>query len=79
MKQTAKKPWFGPKRWGWGWRPISWQGWLVVLAYIAVILLIARDAKNLGQIKFFAALVGATIVLIVVGYLFGGKSGSESL
>ena len=32
------KPWFGPKRIGLGFRPQTWQGWAIVLAVIAAIV-----------------------------------------
>ena len=31
MARVTKTAWFGPKRWGWGWSPVAWQGWVVVL------------------------------------------------
>ena len=37
-----RKPWFGPKRIGWGVGPRTWQGWLVTAAVIGVILLIRQ-------------------------------------
>ena len=33
MARVTKTAWFGPKRWGWGWTPASWQGWMVTLAF----------------------------------------------
>jgi hypothetical protein len=33
---TLSRPWFGPKRHiGWGWRPVSWQGWTVTAIFLA--------------------------------------------
>jgi len=32
--------WFKAKRFGWGWYPVSWQGWAMLLIYLA---LIARE------------------------------------
>ncbi len=32
-----KKRWFRRKRYGFGWTPNTWQGWLVTLAYIVVL------------------------------------------
>ena len=30
--------WFPAKRYGWGWGlPISWQGWIVLIAYFTLI------------------------------------------
>ncbi|HKN96930.1 MAG TPA: hypothetical protein VJX10_07435 [Pseudonocardiaceae bacterium] len=36
------RPWFGPKRIGFGIRPVTWQGWVVTAVVVAVIVLIAR-------------------------------------
>ena len=29
---NGNRPWFGPKRIGWGIRPQTWQGWAISLA-----------------------------------------------
>ena len=34
------RPWFGPKRVGYGLRPQTWQGWLLVLAPSAIVLIV---------------------------------------
>jgi hypothetical protein len=36
------RPWFGPKRAGYGIRPQTWQGWLVVAGFVVVIVAVAR-------------------------------------
>jgi len=36
-----QKFWFKPKRYGYGFYPISWEGWLSVLCYLAVLFLAA--------------------------------------
>ena len=33
VARVTKTAWFGPKRWGWGWSPASWQGWVVTIAF----------------------------------------------
>lgn len=36
-----KKPWFAPKRYGFGsGPPITWEGWAVLIGYIAVVLVL---------------------------------------
>jgi len=30
------KYWFKRKRYGWGWTPSTWQGWLVTLVFIVL-------------------------------------------
>ena len=31
-----KKLWFRAKRYGWGWYPVTWQGWLVLLGFLVL-------------------------------------------
>ena len=38
----SRKPWFGPKRFGWGVGPRSWQGWLVTAVLIGVIFAVRQ-------------------------------------
>jgi hypothetical protein len=58
--------WFAPKRYGYGaGMPISWQGWAVTLAYIAIVgLLAARFQDNFPQ--FLALVIPVTVVFIVI-------------
>jgi len=39
--------WFKAKTYGYGWTPVTWQGWLVVLAYIAFNFLMALNLVTL--------------------------------
>jgi hypothetical protein len=58
--------WFAPKRYGFGsGMPISWQGWVVTLGFIAIALATALlfAAK---PIVMFAILVPATATLVVI-------------
>jgi hypothetical protein len=36
-----KRPWFGPKRVGYGLRPQTWQGWAVLLGGCAIVVALA--------------------------------------
>ena len=40
MTQNDRRPWFGPKRVGYGLRPQTWQGWTLMLAAAAVIVVV---------------------------------------
>ena len=62
MMDNPKKYWFKRKLYGWGWIPVTWQGWLITALFLAVILVQALAIKNGGQtiyytirIIFFAA------------------------
>ena len=38
MTSPGRRPWFGPKRFGVGIRPQTWQGWLIVLFFLVVLI-----------------------------------------
>jgi ABC-type dipeptide/oligopeptide/nickel transport system permease subunit len=38
MTDDSRRPWFGGKRVGYGIRPQTWQGWLVSLVVVVVIV-----------------------------------------
>lgn len=69
----TKHPWFGPKRIGWGWRPVSWEGWFVtVLIVVAVIA--ASIAFGSSSMTIYVSLA-AVAMLIVVCVLTGTPPG----
>ena len=58
--------WFAPKRYGYGsGLPISWQGWLITIAYLVVVIGAATFLSD-EPIIFFGILVPATLALIVI-------------
>jgi hypothetical protein len=57
---VGRKLWFGPRGFGgWGWTPVSWEGWAVTIGFfvIAVCLGVAVE-KSVARV--------ATIVLVVI-------------
>ena len=65
----VKHPWFGPKRFGWGWTPITWEGWLVTVLFLAVVLgtclIFGRSPLSI------CVCIAATAVLVVICALTG--------
>ncbi len=73
MEGLRKKPWFGPKRIGWGFRPATWQGWLVVAVYVAVLVLtISRFGKSSEKYLLLAL---ETAAFLIVALLTSRKRG----
>ena len=81
-----KKLWFRARRYGWGWFPITWEGWTVVgcfliLTTIATIVLhhyTAPYPKNSPEtmplVKDFIAFEFAGVLtLILIGYKKGER------
>jgi MFS superfamily sulfate permease-like transporter len=71
---TSTRHWFGPKLFGWGWRPITWQGWLITLLLITVLYINTRYVPT--KLERLSANVVAIIVFVVVSYGTGGRPGS---
>ena len=65
--------WFPAKRYGWGWGvPRTWQGWVVIALYVALIAAGAAVVSPSLKPGYYAAyLVGLTIVLIGVCWVKG--------
>ena len=36
LKDNPEGHWFKAKLYGWGWAPATWQGWLVLLVFVAL-------------------------------------------
>ena len=78
---AAQGLWFKSRRFGWGWTPITWQGWLVTFIYIAsllggqfIMLRLWGDDPNAKDLTWlFAFFVLATGVLIWMCYTHGEK------
>lgn len=69
----TKHPWFGPKRIGWGWRPVSWEGWLMTVLCLAVA--IAAGVAFGGTPMTVYVSVAAVAALIVICLLTGTRPG----
>jgi hypothetical protein len=61
--------WFGRKRVGWGLRPVTWQGWLVTIVYIAIILALGLTLSAHRTILFVTCVAIATALFILVAFL----------
>jgi hypothetical protein len=69
---SEKRYWFPAKRYGWGWGPPNtWQGWLVLLLWLAAIFAAMPFLKRghpVGCAIFLASMVG---LLLAVCYIKG--------
>jgi hypothetical protein len=67
-------PWFGPKNgFGWGWTPVSWEGWVVIAIFLAVILGAMLFLRERSEILYVSA--GAVMLLLGVILLTGTAPG----
>jgi hypothetical protein len=62
--------WFAPKKLGYGaGLPIAWQGWALLISYMAVLLgagLLLESGGQIGLAAFIAITVIVTILLLLI-------------
>ena len=82
LKDNPQDYWFKAKLYGWGWVPVKWQGWCVILVYIALILalVLTREKDIPGNpdsgsnfLTFALPIIVLTIFLVIVAYKKGEK------
>lgn len=79
MKDNPKGLWFKRKLYGWGWTPVTWQGWMAILGFIVILVTDSiRTAQPLSStdvppIAFLLRIVLYVGVLMAVCYKKGEK------
>jgi hypothetical protein len=48
----GKKVWFGPRRLGWGWEPVSPEGWFTTFAIVALSMGLRRAKLRSAWLKY---------------------------
>jgi ABC-type phosphate/phosphonate transport system permease subunit len=77
--KSKKKLWFRAKKYGWGWTPVTWEGWLVVIIYVLFISFRAKEVSSMFDtntsfvFRYFFEVLFSTIPLIIICYLKGEK------
>ena len=65
--KVQKRSWFKNKRYGYGWVPASWEGWLVLLIYI---VLLAHILRNISLMSDAGRLEGTWVVVAIGRVVF---------
>lgn len=64
MKNTPQKLWFRAKRYGYGWYPCTWEGWLSVAIFI--ILLTIGELLFINKLKQSSSLFVTTLFIVYI-------------
>ncbi|HET9647530.1 MAG TPA: hypothetical protein VFP34_04780 [Microlunatus sp.] len=65
--RVTRKPWFGPKRYlGWGWTPVSWEGWAAVGVFVTLFLPAVILMQGLEKLTAVVLLLGALLVVCLL-------------
>lgn len=78
LKDNPENYWFKRRLYGFGWVPVRWQGWAVVLVYIALVLSLSFTVDDNSPTQevaftFFLPLILLTATLIRICYKKGEK------
>jgi hypothetical protein len=76
LKRKERDIWFPAKKFGYGWGlPITWQGWVVLLSYLLLIVggsFILTGSPQKTKLFFMLALT-LTIIFVYICYKKGEK------
>lgn len=78
LRDNPNKYWFKRKLFGWGWVPVTWQGYAVTFVYIAIILLLGSTVDENSSTRemvfmLFLPFILLTITFIRIAYRTGEK------
>ena len=65
------KPWFGKKRVGYGPAPKTWQGWLLTIALLVIVITDVMLFRH--SILSIIIFILAVVVFLVIAYLTSAK------
>ena len=83
MKQAKKDYWFRAWSYGWGWVPVTWQGWTIIAVFILVVLvyvgIIDSISPSISDTVIIAApsVVLLSLLLTFICYKTGEHSGLQ--
>ncbi len=77
-KNNPQGYWFKRKLFGWGWTPVTWQGWLVTFGYLALAIAFALTIDEQSTVRevmftFVFPITLLTIVFLRIAYKTGEK------
>jgi hypothetical protein len=78
IKDNPNHYWFKRKWYGWGWSPVTWQGWSMFGIYMALVLAFATTIDENSSTRemvftFVLPVVLLTIALLGICYAKGEK------
>jgi len=69
VKDNPKGYWFKRKIFGWGWTPVRWQGWAILVIFVALILANAhrlQDQLDAGNTREFLIETSLLVIFLLV-------------
>ena len=60
----GRKVWFGPRRLGWGWSPVTADGWVVLVTGVAAAIVLASTVRQARWLSLIAVAVMLVIIFL---------------
>lgn len=78
IKNNPQGYWFKRKLYGWGWTPATWQGWVITLSYVILVILFSLTIDKASPDRevvftFILPFVLLTVTFICILYKKGEK------
>lgn len=77
---SSNKLWFKAKNYGWGWYPVTWEGWLVTILFVVFITFRANKVSQMFDtdssfiFRYFFEVLFSLIPLLVICYSTSAES-----
>ena len=71
MQRPIAKPWFRRRRVGIGWRPVTWEGWLITLVAVALVVGVLTLLHTSARVPVVIVTVAA---YVLVALRTGGRN-----
>jgi hypothetical protein len=76
IHKNTSQLWFRRKRYGWGWTPSTWQGWLSVAVFIFLVTVLSLrvdeySTDSFVMMQFILPVVVLVIAFMVLAYIKG--------
>jgi hypothetical protein len=77
-KDNPRGYWFKRKIFGWGWTPVTWQGWSITAGYLALVIAFALTIDETSPVRevmftFVLPVTLLTITFLRIAYKTGEK------
>jgi hypothetical protein len=74
LKDNPEGLWFKRKLYGWGWTPVRWQGWVVILVSIGILF----AGVYVGETDDAPGAAGlGLLIMLVIIFFFGYWKGEK--
>lgn len=76
MNDTQHPLWFKRRRYGYGWTPVTWQGWLLVCLLLltavgGAIILLTVQYSNVLLWAYLNAVIVMVVLVLILAYRYG--------